>query len=873
MTGCEAWAGLEKGFENSLKKAGLPAGRKVIPPLGKVFPHDDWDEIIKSHKYSRKEFRNGAWRYYYDKHNNFSRMTRCKSQTLKVRGKLSNRDIVRIGENYLKNVWIADWRNHPEKSVCKELKGKTINFDTISYEHISKVGRNSAAKNKQRDKKNLLNHVKYLPCAKELLENNGVHTQSRYQRFDIPQKDGAVGIVYQTVSGLAPKGDENKYVHVTVSQKKFRDGRYGNTVYISVVGTRDIKKSLLDDRDFDDFSARLIGDQKISYTGLFSQNENPVPTAKETEEKLPSHKGDISPSRRGRIISTDKIVNKNIKKSTVCPCLSVGRSEGESSKAASQNGRHRNPSRGKAGCRLPAKKLSCGRAGTSSPTSAGTPCVDTVNINKNPVFCNKNIRKTIEIEIKDVTEGNRAAKFAELEKCLTGGVPSYVAPDGTRKLGDIHISLADLGAERVEKALRTVAFSLDVPLKAAKGEAFAFKAQEDLVERWMRFFSDVTRGTYNFILEFFGLPEITVMRKADVLTHKGAVLYSPETGEPIKQKDWDRFVKNLEDFLNRGLKDAGKRIVLGGRALGVILDRMLKYNTLEAVKQARLSGLAYRGKTFDWISEEVKRFASVTGEPVTRAEAARIEVMRQSAAQRITNMSGAMKADVQQILIDGVKNRQSKTQVSQALFDRFVGYNRNFQRIADTEIQNAVNRAVLLEETNSAPEGEKVYFQRMEIIDDNTCEFCKRMNGKIAVWSGVPLPDERVKDEYADFAIWDGKEWDGKKNIAATGAFHPYCRGMWVRWRPEGRAANAFTAEIFRRGRKWKEAVTRAKEEFRAKGVENPDDRTAGFTERIQELFDGEGGIRKSSNGWENQPRAGNGPRFAVKTAGRYRKV
>ena len=45
---------------------------------------DDWDTLIKSHLYSRKEFKNGEWRYYYDKHNNFSRMTRCESQTLKI---------------------------------------------------------------------------------------------------------------------------------------------------------------------------------------------------------------------------------------------------------------------------------------------------------------------------------------------------------------------------------------------------------------------------------------------------------------------------------------------------------------------------------------------------------------------------------------------------------------------------------------------------------------------------------------------------------------------------------------------------------------------------------------------------------------------
>ena len=40
------------------------------------------EELIKSHKYSRKEFKNGTWYYYYDKHNNFGRIAQCKSSAL-----------------------------------------------------------------------------------------------------------------------------------------------------------------------------------------------------------------------------------------------------------------------------------------------------------------------------------------------------------------------------------------------------------------------------------------------------------------------------------------------------------------------------------------------------------------------------------------------------------------------------------------------------------------------------------------------------------------------------------------------------------------------------------------------------------------------
>lgn len=659
---------------------------------------DDWEELLKAHKYSRKEFVNGVMRYYYDKDDNFSRMTYCKAEPLAVSEAMTEEQVVEAGKNYIKNVWIADWKKkeNKDKAVCRELRGKKICFGDISYEHIEKTGGHSSKGRGERSKENLLSHVKYLPLAKELLEENGVHTQSRYEELKRKTKDGAIAFVYQTVSGLAPEGDANNYVHVTVSQKKYADGHLGNTIYISVMGTKDIKKA-------------------VPQTVAFS------------------------------------------------------------------------------------------------------------------------------LRIGDITEGNRQAKFEELQKCLGGEEPRYIADDGTRRLGSAELALKDLSAERVNKALRTMALSLDVPTKAGKGEAFAFKAQEDLSDKWAAIFASLVREAYDFVTDCLALPQVTIMSKA-YLTRKGKILYSPETGEPIKQEEWNRFVKNLEDFLNRKTQGLGERIVLEGEALGAILDRMLKYNTLEAVKNARLEDLKYHGKAFDWIADNVKNLKNALGQPLTRREAARVQTIQMSAAQRITKMTVDMKEDVKQILIDGVKKRQGASQVSQALFDRFVGLNSNFQRIAETEIQNAVGGAIVREEVHGAKDGEKVYFQRVEIVDANTCPYCKRMEGKIAVWSDVPLANERVKDPHADFAIWEGKEWTGGQRIAAVGCFHPYCRGFWTRWTPEGRAADAYVAEIFKRGAKWKEAVETAKKEYREKGIENPDDRTAGYRERIEELFEGEKG-------------------------------
>jgi SPP1 gp7 family putative phage head morphogenesis protein len=199
-----------------------------------------------------------------------------------------------------------------------------------------------------------------------------------------------------------------------------------------------------------------------------------------------------------------------------------------------------------------------------------------------------------------------------------------------------------------------------------------------------------------------------------------------------------------------------------------------------------------------------------------------------------------MRADIKQILIDGVKNHKGKSQISQDIFDRMTGHNRDFQKIADTEIQNAMNNSYLLDEVHNSEEGGKVYFQRVEVIDSNTCKFCKKMHGVIVLWSDHPLLDDKIKDPIADFAIWDGKDWDGQKDFIANGAFHPYCRGMWTRYY-DG-AVDALIAHTKNQSEIYDRAIDTAREEFKEKGIKNPNETTPGFTQRVEELYNQKNG-------------------------------
>ena len=399
--------------------------------------------------------------------------------------------------------------------------------------------------------------------------------------------------------------------------------------------------------------------------------------------------------------------------------------------------------------------------------------------------------------------------------------------------------------EKLEKAVKVLSEQLGVPIAVEhkhdekKGEPFNFKAAEDLTVHWYDYFEYATNSVYTFVADYLGLPIQNVVQKADdPLIHKGRIIFNPDSGEPIKKSDWEKFVKALERVVNGRFAGTGKRIILDSQALGRILDRMLKYSKVQEVADAPLAGIKYAGKTFDWIKDDVSNLKKTFADIRER----RIDLLEHSAAERVTGATEQMKHDIRQIIVDGVKARKGKQQISQDLFDKLSAANRNFRKIADSEIQNNINNAFLQSETENLPANERAYFQRVEIIDDKTCPFCKKNNGVIAVWSNTPLANDKVKnDPYATVAIWEGKDWNGKKDTICAGIFHSWCRGIWVRWNS---SMNAYSAMLQKKTAKWNAAVEKAREEFKAKGIENPSDKTAGYTERINELYNSD--IHKS---------------------------
>lgn len=329
--------------------------------------------------------------------------------------------------------------------------------------------------------------------------------------------------------------------------------------------------------------------------------------------------------------------------------------------------------------------------------------------------------------------------------------------------------------EKFNKALNIIAYQLGInkslkPKKEYQGEGFYFYSQKELTEKWFKHFDNLSLEIYSTICSFLGLQESNVITKANVI-YKGKVLYAPETGTPLNKSDLDKLVKAIVKVLNKN-RAVGEKMVTESQVLGRLLEKYYKANKTSSKKMS-LDDMKF---------DEIANKNIYSQFDIDSLQKQKIELYKDSAAQRISGIEDSMINDVKQILIDGCKNEKSKNEVSQDLFNKIGGANRDWKKIADTEIQTNLNNAYIQENVKQAEPGESVYFQRMEVIDDRTCDFCKKMHGEIVKYSNVSLESDSIEDKYASKAIWQGKEWSGGKNEIVNGPFHPHCRGVWLRW-------------------------------------------------------------------------------------------
>ncbi len=245
------------------------------------------------------------------------------------------------------------------------------------------------------------------------------------------------------------------------------------------------------------------------------------------------------------------------------------------------------------------------------------------------------------------------------------------------------------------------------------------------------------------------------------------------------------------------------RAVLLGR-----IKRVADQNTLQMMGTmierlpARIEQLSLELPPVVLTDSEGKKMA-VQLHPLSDAEKHAILYADQHAAQYVTNATTRLKTGIQQIVTDSRRNRETPQVVQQRLLDRFGEQNRDWRRIALTEITDAMANGYLA----SLKSGQRVTVQGSA----HACEDCKRMLiGKIFIVSD--RPDDPLTH------VWPGKTNIGRKKAdwIPTIPLHPHDRCRFT-------AVSDFQDIDKQSGALYIKPLDELIEEYKKKGLIHPD--------------------------------------------------
>lgn len=333
--------------------------------------------------------------------------------------------------------------------------------------------------------------------------------------------------------------------------------------------------------------------------------------------------------------------------------------------------------------------------------------------------------------------------------------------------------------EKFQKGIKTLSKQLGIPAtiehKEHNKEEFPFKAQEELYEMYKTRFGLQMDDLYSKVSSTLGMNPVSTFRKSiDPNAPKlgKEILWNPETGTPITQKELDRLLNAVDKFMNRN--DPTKEFVINQAAVARIIANLREKSTLEEVRKKELDTLKFKDKKWDSFSS-YKDLNDYFPDNYDR-----LKFRERVVGNYIQDIGDKTRTGIRDVLDQGFLAGKSKGEISQELFDQFGSLNKNWDRIVDTEGVNIFNSEYIDEQKRDVQPGEELYFIRREYGDAKTCSFCIQAVNEpiIAKWSETPLSDENIKDPYASIALWSGKTNFSRPRSDwwwAESGIHPNC--------------------------------------------------------------------------------------------------
>jgi len=313
-------------------------------------------------------------------------------------------------------------------------------------------------------------------------------------------------------------------------------------------------------------------------------------------------------------------------------------------------------------------------------------------------------------------------------------------------------------------------------LEKALGYSTASGASEISPYRSVRELIDITKGDverrllelHNAILsQWLGLEKASHDFKLN-----GKIVINPKTGKPLSKREWKIIKKDMMRSFAYvyGSKDVD--IARTAMALGKIIADLPVKRAISVTLGGSKAGKGLRIEDTD---------------PQFRAS---IEFAEEQAAEDIVDLSQKQYKRFHDTVVTAQKNRVTPRKLETELFQTFGDMNRDWRRIAETEIGNNVNNAKLITELNRERVGGDYVFMR-GMSSPMACPWCRdEVHMKVVVVLEEPPTGSGDKIEI------DGKTytaiWPGKSNVGrarrnwwiASGTQHPHCQCSWVRYQP-----------------------------------------------------------------------------------------
>lgn len=264
------------------------------------------------------------------------------------------------------------------------------------------------------------------------------------------------------------------------------------------------------------------------------------------------------------------------------------------------------------------------------------------------------------------------------------------------------------------------------------------------------------------------------------------------------------YAKMAEDFMIRAgfiAKARSEADSLHMELTGAIIDRFPQ--TIQAAQKEDVVLTLKELERVDVPQVEMKpktRPVSLRIAELTPQESRAIEIASHHAATKMTEISVRHMEGVKQLVLRAQKERWEPSKLASELFDLYGDHNRDWRRVAITELAFAANDAFLA----GCAEGDRVV--GMGAVD--ACKHCKSLViGKEFIV--LSRPPERETYETDTKYLWVGKSNYGRKTseYVACVPTHPMCRcrmhkvSIFYEVKPDGKLHLKTTAQLIQEER------------------------------------------------------------------------